>query len=171
MPLSSQPEISHLHLTVVPQQDVLGLDVAMDDSQFGRTGQCRGDRPQHFYRPRHRKTGSPLQLLFQVAAGNIFLRDVMLPVGLSNFEDLHNVLVRQSRHRPGLVVETPHVTVVLGELRLEHLDGNLAIERILHGEVDVGHPPTAQPAEHQIFAELLAGKIARRWRWGMIGHF
>jgi hypothetical protein len=65
-------EVAHLHMTVVGQQHVAGLDVAVDDSGGVRGAECREDLTSDHPEPFERE-GTAFELVPERAAGKAFL--------------------------------------------------------------------------------------------------
>src|SRR5690606_29025000 len=67
-------------------------------------------------------------------------------------DDLDDVLVGDDRRRPGLAEEPPNVERIAGELGLEHLDRDLAMQALTRSRVDRAHPTFAELLVHGIAA-------------------
>ena len=100
--------------------------------------------------------------LLQVQPGNIFLHDVMQPVAVAHFVDLHDVGMDQRRGRLGLALEALQIGMVVGQFGLEDLDGHAAFQAALLGQVDLGHGPASQAPQQDEIAQLPAGKVGGR---------
>ncbi len=74
----------------------------------------------------------------------------MVRAVLPGVEDADDVGVRQPGRRPRLALETPDATGVGQLLRLGHLQGHHAPQRLIEGFVD--------PAEHALAQEAADGK-------------
>jgi hypothetical protein len=73
--------------------------------------------------------------------------------------NLYDVGVDEGGSGLGLHLEAADVGGVFGQFPLENLERDLPPERELLGQIDVGHRPTAEPAEQAIIADLPSGKI------------
>jgi hypothetical protein len=102
---------------------------------------------------------APVEHLAEIQALDVFLGDEMQPVDAADFVDLDDVGMHQSRRRLGLVDEPAHVRIVLCQRGLQHLDGDRPTQRLLFGQIDLGHPAAPQPAQQMIIAQLAARKI------------
>ncbi len=127
----------------VVQQNVLGLDVAMDDAVPMRVV----ERVGHLARDAHRLVDAELRLAVELLAKRLALdvgHDVeRQSVGRAGVEQRQDVRMLERRRRLDLDGE-PLGAEHGGELRLEHLDRDLAIVLEVRGEVDGGHAAGAQ---------------------------
>ncbi len=86
----------------------------------------------------------------QRAAGDVLHRDVVGAVPLAAVEDADDVRVRQRGGARGLAPEALDELLVFGEVVVQDLDGDLAAEQLVLGEVDVGHAARAEPRDHAV---------------------
>ena len=134
-------EVQQLH-AFPGDQDVGRLEVSMDDPLPVRSGQGVGnlhpefDRLPHLHRAGE---GLALDVLHHQILGLAILSDVM---------ERADVRMIQSRDRTRLTVET------VGELGLEDLDRDGAVQSCVAGAVDVAHP--ARPDEGGQFVRAKA---------------
>jgi len=80
---------------------------------------------------------------------------------MPHFIDLHDPRVDQRRRRPRFVVESLNVDRVARQLGVEHLECHLPSEGKLLGQIDLGHRPLAEPAEHVVILQGLANQFAQ----------
>jgi hypothetical protein len=152
------PEIGELHPLadrhVVGEQDVRGLEVAMDDAVIVRDLERPGDRK----RRRHGLLpGEPApaaeRLLDRLAAdqlhGEVGLIP-LLPVG----EELDDARMTQLLERLDLVAEARLQAGVVGEVGREDLDGHRRAGGRVDGFVDGPHAATTEPGADGVWAEL-----------------
>ena len=97
--------------------------------------------------------------LAQILPGDIFLGDVVQSLGAADFVNLHDIGMHQCRGGLGFHVEAADIGVVFRQLALEHLERDLPAQRLLLGQIDIGHAAAAQPAQQPIVADLPAGQI------------
>jgi hypothetical protein len=140
-----ETEVGDLDAPVVGEQDVLGLDVAVDDA--GVVG-C-AERGEHRLHDLQGLAGAePALLPHQVTQGparHVLHRQEHGAVVGALVVDGDDVGVGQPGGRLGLADEPGHELLVLGQLRMHHLDGDRAVEPAVQGEVDGGHAATRQP--------------------------
>ena len=83
----------------------------------------------------------------QIAAGHVFLHDVVDALVLADFVDLHDAGMHQCGGGAGFVMKPADIVRIAGQLFVEHLERDLPAERKLLGQIDLGHRPAAKPAE------------------------
>ena len=149
-----EPEIEDLHVAVLAQHDVLGLDVAMDDaggvghrqrarqlpSEPGQRAGVDGCADQRGQRsPFHELHGQEAAIA-QIADG----------------VDRDDVGVIERRRGPRLVLEAPHRVGVARERGPEQLERDLAAELGILGQVDLTHTAAADERDHVVGADTSA---------------
>ncbi len=154
-----QAEVGHLHLAAAAEHQVFGLDVAVDDAPLLRLVQGGGRLAQDVEHQPRFQTALFAHHLAQVVAGHVLLGDEVGAAGAAHLVHLDDVGVNQRGGGSGLVLEAADVGGVAREVGAENLQRHLPAERLLFGQVDLGHRPPPNPAEHLIVAELLAGVI------------
>jgi hypothetical protein len=136
-----QPEISHVGLAASVDQDVGGVQVTVQNAALvrmvhrpGRSGNDSG---------RCSLVGAKIDKpLVEAAARDQLHAEKLQSPALAEFIDGHDVQVVELRHGPGLVLE-PHQLWLGGETaRIDHLEGDFAIERCLARFV---HNPHTSP--------------------------
>ena len=139
-------EVGHLEDAVGADQHVVRLDVAVDDAA-----------PVRVLEPGQRLLGVAdrlalgqrrvgVDLVLQRLAVDVLHRDVVLAAGLAAVVDGDDVGVRQAGRRPGLPAEALDEPLVARVPLGQDLDGDPAVERLVGGEVDVGHPARSDPS-------------------------
>ncbi len=159
-----EAEVGDLGRAVVGQQDVGGLEVAVDDAPL--VGVV--NRPRHLghqlrhralpFGPRHRPAAGVRRLL-QAAALGQFQRQVRLPLGFADVEDLDDVGVLQPRDRLRLGAEAGQVLRVVGVAR-DHLQRHAPPQPLVPGVVH--HPHAAAPQQPQHLIPRHHGQGLRR---------
>ena len=125
-----QPEVSHLHHSLLGEHDVLGLDVAMHDPLFGGRLQRSSCLP-HDLKSRSDGDafllcGQLLEILTQGLAFHELLHDVMLIVDGPGGVDLHNVGMGESSCGIGFAFESFDVERVVHEFGVHELESDLS---------------------------------------------
>ena len=143
-----QAEVADLRLPVGGQQDVGGLQVAVDDPEAVGLG----DGPRHrLDQPGGLGGGprGPVGGVGEAAAGQVFQLEEGDPGHLADAIDLDDVGVPEPGDRLGLGAEPRggRRAAVPGRERLE---GARAIQGDVAGEVDDPHPAAAEFAEHLV---------------------
>ena len=141
---ASEAEIGHFDLARSGDHDVFGLDVAMDDALIGSFGQGCRSLADHEQRQLQIKCPVAGQVLSQVQSLDVFLGDEMDVVDAGHFVDLDDVGVNQGGGCLGLTTKPLDVGRVGGQIAFEHLEGHLPTERLLFGQVDLGHCTAAE---------------------------
>ena len=120
---------------------------------------CGGDLPQDIERQAGRERAAAANDFAQIAAGHVFLGDVVDAVLLADFVDLHDAGVHQRGGGPGFVMEAADVVRIARQVGVEHLERDLPAERKLLGQIDFGHRPAAEPAQHVEVLQFFADQI------------
>ena len=116
------------------QQHIVRLDIAVDDALAMRVGKGRGDVAQQAHRFGHRERPRFPQPGAQRVALHERHREVRNPVDLARRQQRHDVRMLQPRRRHDLALEP--VDAHPGEVRRQHLDHDLATERLLARQKD-----------------------------------
>ena len=136
------PEIRDLGVTSV-EQDIFGLDVAVDDAVFvgvlQRVRHLRGDS----HRVVHRQLMLPRQPIPQALPFHVWHDVVDQPVRLAGVEQREDVWVLQIRRGLDLGQE-PLGAEDGAQLRPQHLERDLPVVPQVVGEVDGGHAALPQ---------------------------
>jgi hypothetical protein len=137
-------EVEHLDLAAGGQEDVAGLDVAVDDpGAVGRlervgNGGHDPDRLRRGHRPGAVETGGQALALEQ-------LHDqVGAPVLLTQVEHPGNVRVVEPAGRPRLPAQALGGPAVAGQGPAEHLDGHRPVQQQVAGGPHLPHPAGGQ---------------------------
>jgi hypothetical protein len=130
-----QPEIEHLHRAVFSDDDVGGLDVAMDNAAGVSGRECirDGNRDAQELVQWQAMSGNPC---LQARPPHVLHNDEIDISGRFNLEDGDDVRVIESGGRPRLLHEPPASVLVREALGGKYLDRNLApqarIARAIH---------------------------------------
>ena len=139
-------EIDDLHLAGAPDDDVLRLDVAMQDSG----AVCCRDRRCDLRADREERASldAVLQQLAQRPPRQILHRDEVLAVVLADLVDRHDARVIQRRQRLRFVAQR-----ALRGVASQQLQRDVALERRISREEDLTHPAVAEQAHDLIAAD------------------
>ena len=153
-------EVGELDEPVVADHDVLGLDVAMDDAELvrvlERARHLAGDHLRDLGE-RQRRVGEEV---LERAAVDELGDDVALGrVGPRVIENLEDVLVAQLGDGVRLALQPRARLCLAGEVRVQHLDRDLAIERRVGRFVDHRHAALAHFLEQAVARKLAADHI------------
>jgi len=150
-----QSEIENLCLPSIRDEDVRGLDVAVDDA----LGMCRvesiGDlnaQIEHGFNP-HRLAGNPVPERLPLQQ---FHGDEGSPVGLVNFVNGADVRVVQRRRGLGFPLKTAEGLCVFGEFVGQELQGDVAAELEVFRLVHNTHPAAAELLHNAVVRDGLA---------------
>ena len=143
------------------QQDVLGLDVAMDDAEGMRGAEGVG----HFARNQQRGLDGQLLLALQSRAQR-FASDerhhvIQQPVGGTTIEQRQNVRVLQARGGLDLAQKAP-TAERRAQVGVQHLDGHITIVLEIVREVHGGHATGAEFAVDAVAVGQRSGEALRR---------
>ena len=137
-------EVHHLHVAVVLDHDVRGLDVAVDNALGVGVGEGVEDFADDgvglFL---HDEAVLLRDEVFERDALDVF-HDEVDPVGAFHVvEELHDARVVELAERDGLLLEEGAQGGAAGHLGAEHLDGHLLVDAGVHGQVDRTHAARA----------------------------
>jgi hypothetical protein len=136
-------EVGHLRPPVAVDQDILGLDVAVDEPVLVREREpagdleCELDRFARFERP------LLVEELLQVHAVDVFEDDELPTVLLAAVDHGDDVRMSELRDRASLAAEALDVGVVARELLVEDLQRNCAFEQLVVRPIDARHAARA----------------------------
>ena len=153
-------EVGELQDPVTADHDVLGLHVAVDDAELVRVL----ERARHLRRDHLRHLGKQERLggeeVLERPAVDELGDDVALRrVGTRVVEDLEDVLVAQLGHRVRLALQSRARLLLAGEVRMQDLDGDFAVERCVGAFVDHGHAALPDLLEQAIARKLATDHI------------
>ena len=144
-----QAEVEHLDEVLgapaLDEEDVLGLEVAVDDARVVGGVRARR-RPARGSAPRSpRATGRGEEVVEGLALEVLHHEVVAVRRNHVHVEDVDDVLVADEVDRARFGVEARHQPLVGRQLVLQHLDGHPAADDRVFAEVDGPH---AAPADH-----------------------
>ena len=103
---AGQAEVGHFHFAAAGEHDVLGFDVAVDDALARRFGECGSHLAEDIERELRRERSAAANDFAKIAAGDVFLGDVVDAVFLADFVDLHDAGMHKRGGGPRFVIET-----------------------------------------------------------------
>ena len=154
---AGQAEVRDRHPAVVADEHVLGLHVPVHQSGAVRGGQAVDERTQEPQRLPGRERGPVPDDGAQRAAGHVLHHEVgqhvaVLGLGVALVQDRDDVRMGQPRRRLGLLLEPADEDGVLRQVRVHDLERHLAVETLVHGQVDGGHAAPGQPLDDPVAA-------------------
>ena len=174
-----QTEVGHFHHALPRQQDVFRLDVPVHDAGFGSRRQRQGDLADDVHGNRGFGGTLAVEELPEIDALDVFLGDVVQSVLFADTEHLDDVVVVEPGCGGGFAGEPFEVGVVGQQIGAEHLQGDLAVQRDLFGQVDVGHAAATEDPQQVKISQRRSAQVGRihrgvgRWlgadvaRWRM----
>ncbi len=134
-----QAEVGDLDPVVVGEEDVLGLDVAVDEAGLVGGAERRQDRFEHLERlPRAEVAAGPDQVAQRPPAHELHREEHVALVG-ALVVDGDDVGVGQPSGRVRLTDEPADELLVVGQARVHDLERDRAVEAVVVGLVDRGH--------------------------------
>ena len=127
---------------VFPEQDILRFDVAVDDAASVGVMQGIGNRPSDVQSFGQRQTGA--DALLQGIARQVLHRQIVgLLIG-GDVIDGDDVRIAELGNDPAFAKKTLSEFLIGGEDRLDDFQGDMAVQRLLHGEVNYRHAALAE---------------------------
>ena len=154
---AGQAEVRDRHPAVVADEHVLGLHVPVHQPGAVRGGQAVDERTQEPQRLPGRERCTVPDDGAQRAAGHVLHHEVgqhvaVLGLGVALVQDRDDVRMGQPRRRLGLLLEPADEDGVLRQVRVHDLERHLAVETLVHGQVDGGHAAPGQPLDDPVAA-------------------
>src|SRR5690606_34436672 len=143
-------EVGHFDPAVIPEKNVVGFDVPMDDLIVVGVSQCIADLGCDVNRFLGRKRTAFLNVVFKSRSLHIFHHDVMDMSFPTHIADVHHVGRRQTGGRLRFPAEPPDKLRIVAERFIHHLDGHVAVEQQILRLVHHGHAAAAHPVEDLI---------------------
>jgi len=160
------PEVHDLHRAVVLDEDVRGLDVAVDDARLVRVREAREHLDDDGHLALERERRRLAHRLLEILTLQQLHRDEGRAVRVvAEVEDGHHVRVRHLRDGLRLALEALLQLGVVGDLRDHDLEGHVAVEHGVAGQVDLAHGALAEGADDVVLADparkLLLDRLPR----------
>ena len=142
---AGDPEIRHLGRALLVDQDVLGLDVAVDDVASVRGAERAGDLDRIGHRLGHRQPSLAADPILERLALHVLEHDVGPALVLAGIDHAHDVRMRELGNGPGLAAEALELFGGAGHLAVHQLDRDLALERLVECAIDRRHTAGPDP--------------------------
>ena len=143
-------EVGHLHAAVPQHHHVLGLDIPVDDAAAVCVGEAPHDLGDEVQRLPPVQLAPLLHILLEGDAVDQLHDDVLHIAAPGHVVHRHDVGVGELGDSLGLRVEPAAEVLVLGQVALEDLDRNQAVEPVAFGLVDHRHAPGADALQDLI---------------------
>ena len=147
-------EVGELQHPSLGQQEIAGLDVAMDYAAVVGVPQGPRDGNAELGHLPPGKHAAAAKLLLQAAAGHELHRVEDLLLVLAKAEDLHDVRMVELSQRLDLGLETVAEVGLLGHVGGQQLDGGGLARRVIDPHVDRAHAATADSADDSVRAKV-----------------
>ena len=132
-------EVGDLGGALLVDQDVLGLDVAVDDVALVRGAERARDLDRVGDRLGHGQPPEPADAVLERLALDVLEDDVRAAVVLAGVDHADDVRVVELGDRPRLAAEALELVGVRAHLAVHQLDRDLALEHRVEGAVDRRH--------------------------------
>jgi hypothetical protein len=137
------PEVGDLGRALLVDEDVLGLDVAVDDAVVVGGAQGAGDLDRVGHRLADRQAPVAPDAVLERLALHVLEDDVRRSIVLARVDDADDVGVVELRDRARLAPEALELVGVRRDLAVHELDRDLALEHRVERAVDRRHPAGA----------------------------
>ena len=144
---TSDPEVGDPRMSLGVEQDVGGLQVAMDEAASVRVGETGCDLGRDASCVVVGKRPARREPVFERAAGKVFERHERPSVGLAVLVEPADVRMRERCRGPGLALEAGRI-----RMRCQELDRDLPVELEIGRRPDLGHV-TAEAALQPVPAD------------------
>ena len=153
----------------IDEEDVVGLEIAMNDARVVRTHEAAHDLHEDALRLGRIEQPFALDPLGQrLAAKQLHDDESDAVIGEAGVEDLHDVRALGGARGLGLAREPPSRLTLLGVLGIEDLDCHALLDGRVDGLVNAPHPATADQLHDRVFSDRAAGQI-RQLLFGLFG--
>ena len=135
-------KIRNLGIHVFIQQDILGLNIAVNNPVAVGMLQCICQAHADF----QHCVQAQLVLLHVLLQGNavhIFHDDILIAALADNIVNIDNIRMHQPGRRLGLPLELLQKLLVAEELVPQHFDGHITVQKLIMGQKDLGHAAVA----------------------------
>jgi hypothetical protein len=162
-PQLREAEVEHLRVTRGRDDDVLGLQVAVSDSDCVGCRHRVGDLSHHLERAAEVERTSCDPVPQRLAVDELH-RDEMDGLAVdgvaSDLVNGHEVRMIQRRRSLCLLDEAREAIPARGDLGRQDLDRDAALERRIEGAVDGTHSTLSEKGDDSIAAEITPGQVA-----------
>ena len=147
-----QTEVEDLDPSVAGDEDVFGLQIAVNDSLLVRSGEAVRDLDADLDRlaRRHGATFQPLAKRFTFEQLGDGVGRALVKPDVVNGQD---VRMRQRRDRPGFALEPRAPVGILCERRRKDFDGDVALEPGIARAIHLAHASCAKRLGHYVGTE------------------
>jgi hypothetical protein len=155
--LLGKTEVENLHSPVGEQEDVLGLQVAVDDAALVRRGEPGGDLRRDLHGLARRRRSAVQALAQRLAEEELHDRErlVALPADVVDGED---VGMREGGDRLRLALEAGERVGARREMRRQHLERHVALEPRVARPIDLPHPSSPELAQDLVRPEPISDR-------------
>ncbi len=147
-----EAEIKNLRQAVAGDEQVLGLEIAMEDAPRVSGGKAAGDLHANLDRFASRERAA-VEPLTQRGALEEFADDVRSAAVRANVEDSQNVRMVERGRRACLLFEAMKSVRVCGKRGGKNLDGDVASQPRVTGAIHLAHAPGAKEVDDFVRAE------------------
>ena len=158
--VNRQAEIGDVRLPLFVQQDVAGLQIAVNEVLAVSERQSLADGDHQLYTPLGMDS-TGLDLGSQIAAGDVLLYDHHTTRIAKHVMYRHDAGVFQLDGRAGLLQKRGHLLLGGEPVRTRQLQGNQPVQFRVVGQVDGAESAYAEPLLHPVAAD--------RFRYGLLG--
>ncbi len=147
-----ETEVGDLREARSRDEDVFGLQIAVDDSLLVRGGESGRDLFRELERLPcgHRSFAEEAP---EIRSVDELASEVEDAVRLPHVEDRHEVRIRERRRRAHFALEAPPAVRVARKRLLQDLDRHLPPESRVPGPIDLAHPARTDDGDHFIGSE------------------
>ena len=141
-------EVRHPRAALGVDEDVVGLQVAMDDAALMREADTGEDLPDDLHRLGRRQPA--LDQVLERCAIDVLHRDPVAALVLAAVVDRDDVRVLEAGRGLRLAAESLDELLVGAEALMKELEGDSASQHLVVGRPHVRHPAGADPADQPV---------------------
>ncbi len=145
-------EVAHLDLAVGRQQDILGLDVAVNHAMRVRHVEGLAELLDDGHHGCQRQRRVSIDQTLERTTLDIFHHQITQPIIVAHVVDGHDVGMLEHAGQVRLLLEAAYDIRAAEQVAVQHLDRDLTAQARVMGAIDTGHAAVADNVEQPVAA-------------------